>query len=55
MIYKVTITEHLKKTVEVEADNDEDALNKVERQYANGDIVLYSEDFDDFKMEVKRA
>ena len=55
MIYKVTITEYLKKTVEVEADNEEEAKSKVENDYASCEIILDSSDFADFKMEVKRA
>ena len=55
MEYIITITEHLQKTVRVEADTREEALSKVETKYADGDIILYGEDFVDFEMEVKDA
>jgi hypothetical protein len=43
-IYQIEITERLQRVIEVEADTMEDALTKVERAYADRDIVL---NFDD--------
>ena len=38
--YKVEITETLQKTVEVEADNKEEALHKVMKMYKNSSFLL---------------
>jgi hypothetical protein len=46
MKYKVRIIETLSRIVEVEAENDMDALNTVEDMYCDSQIVLDSEDFD---------
>lgn len=45
MKYKVEITETLSKTVEVEATSLDEAIERVEEQWNNSDIVLYPEDF----------
>lgn len=45
--YKVEITETLQKTVEVEADNKEDALHKVMKMYKNAEVILDYNDFID--------
>lgn len=45
--YKVEITETLKKTVEVEADNEEEALHKVMKMYKNEEVILDYNDFAD--------
>lgn len=45
MKYKVEITETLSKTVEVEATSLDEAIERVEDQWNNSDIVLYPEDF----------
>lgn len=45
--YKVEITETLQKTIEVEADNKEDALHKVMKMYKNEEVILDDNDFVD--------
>lgn len=45
--YKVEIIETLQKTVEVEADNKEDALHKVMKMYKNEEVILDYNDFVD--------
>ena len=45
--YKVEITETLQKTVEVEADNKEDAMQKVMKMYKNSEVILGDNDFVD--------
>ncbi len=52
MKYKVEITEYLQKTIEVEADNEDDALEKVESAYYNEEIVLSADDFTGKEMKV---
>ncbi len=55
MKYKVRIIETLSRIVEVEAEDDMDALNTVEDMYCDSQIVLDSEDFDfvDYVIEVE--
>ena len=55
MKYKVRIIETLSRVVEVEAEDDMDALNTVEDMYCDSQIVLDSEDFDfvDYEIEVE--
>lgn len=43
--YTINIEEILSRIVEVEADSEEEAENKVREQYRNEDIVLDSSDF----------
>lgn len=45
--YKVEITETLPKTVEVEADNEKDAIHKVMKMYKNSEVILDANDFVD--------
>ena len=42
--YKIEITEILQKTVEVEADNKEDALHKIMKMYKNEEVILDDND-----------
>lgn len=44
--YQVRIIETLSRIVEVEAENETDALNTVEDMYCDGGVVLDSDDFD---------
>ena len=44
-IFKTEITETLQRTIEVEAENEGDALRKVKEMYKNEEIVLDSSDF----------
>ena len=50
--YSVEITETLQRTIEVEAENATQAYQKVNVMYRNEDIVLDSEDFIDFDIDV---
>ena len=50
--YKVEITEYLQKTITVEADNETDAVSKVEEDYNKEKIVLDSSDFIDKDIEI---
>lgn len=45
--YKVEITEILQRTVEIEAEDESDAINIVHTRYKNEVIVLDWEDFSD--------
>ena len=45
--YYIRVTESLVKTGEVHAENEQEALQKAEDSYYNGEIVLDSEDFVD--------
>lgn len=44
-IYKIEITETLQKIIEIESDNEEDALHKVMKMYKNEEVIL---DYDNF-------
>ena len=46
MIYKVRIIETLSRIVEIEADDEYDALSIAEDIYCDGGVVLDAEDFD---------
>ena len=46
MKYKIEILETLRRIVEVDAKNEEEAMDKVGRMYYNSDIVLGADDFD---------
>ena len=45
--YYISVTETLNKIVEVHADSEQEALQKAEDAYYNGEIVLDSEDYVD--------
>lgn len=38
--FNIEITETLQKTIEVEADNKEDAMHKVMKMYKNEEVIL---------------
>ena len=50
--FDVEITEYLQKTITVEADNETDAVDKVEEDYNKEKIVLDSSDFIDKDIEI---
>lgn len=50
MKYYVKITETLSKVIEVEAESENDALEKVDEAYSNSDIVLSADDFEESDM-----
>ena len=50
--YKVIIKEEYIRTIEVEAFDKAEALDKIIKQYRNEDIVLDTDDFFDVEFEV---
>ena len=54
-IYFVTVIETLKKRVEVEAENEEDALVKVENAYKRCDFILDENDFTGVKFKIAKV
>lgn len=46
MKYKIEILETLRRVVEMDAKNEEEAMDRVGRMYYNSDIVLGADDFD---------
>ena len=50
MKYEVKIIETLSRIVEVEASNPDEAWDKVEAQYKEGEIVLDDTDFDGYEI-----
>lgn len=53
--YFVTVIETLKKRVEVNAESEDEAIDKVEEAYKKCDIVLDADDFTDVKFKVKKV
>ena len=53
--YIVYISETLARAVEVEAENEDDALEQVQELYDNGDIVLSADDFNGTDMSVEEV
>lgn len=49
--FYISVTETLNKIVEVHAENKQEALQKAEDSYYNGEIVLDSEDFVDTQFD----
>ena len=52
MIYKIEITETLSRIVDIEADSEEGALEKVRQAYKREEIVLNADDYLDTEIEV---
>lgn len=52
MNYKVEITETLSRIVDIEADSEEGALEKVRQAYKKEEIVLDANDYLDTEMKV---
>ena len=52
--YNVTITETLQRTILVEADNEQHALNMVQDDYDNDNIVLDYSDFQNVEFDAER-
>lgn len=50
MKYYVKVTETLSKIIEVEAETEYEALEKVDEAYSNSDIVLTADDFEESDM-----
>jgi len=43
--FKIEVQEYLSRTVEIEANNSDEALSKVKEQYQKEEIVLDAEDY----------
>ena len=54
MITRIRIEEILSRIVEVEADNNIDAVSKVAKMYADSDIVLTADDHVDTTIYIER-
>lgn len=50
--YKIEITETLQRTIEIEAENEDDALQGVKEFYDDCDIVLDANNFVDVEFSV---
>lgn len=50
--FEVIITETLQRKVKVKASTEREAKNKVFKMYDDGEIILGSEDFLDYSIEV---
>ena len=50
--FRVTVTETLKRFVDVEAENEDEAAEKVDFMYDNVDIVLTADDYYSTKITV---
>lgn len=46
MKYEIKVLETLSRVVKIDAENEEDALDKIREMYFNEEIVLGAEDFD---------
>ncbi len=53
--YKVTITEHLARSLMIEADNAEGALEKAEYMVNSSKVILDADDFLDRDFEVEES
>ncbi len=53
--YKVTITEHLVRSLMIEADNAEEALEKAEYMVNSSKVILDADDFLDRDFEVEES
>lgn len=53
MKFKVTITEILKREIEVEAETAKEAIDKASDKYWHGHIVLDSQDYEDTIFETE--
>ena len=51
--FRINITEQYSKIIEIEADNEDEAHEKAEKQYLSGNIDMRSNVSDDYKIEVK--
>lgn len=50
--FQIEIVETLNNIVEVNAENEQDALLKVRDMYRNEEVILYSDDFIDTKFNI---
>ena len=54
MKYVVRVTETLARTLIVEANSMEEAEDKMDRAYDDGQIILDYDDFDEYEVEARR-
>ena len=52
IVFQIEIVETLSNIVEVNAENEQDALLKVRDMYRNEEVVLYPDDFIDTKFNI---
>ena len=52
IVFQIEIVETLSNIVEVNAENEQDALLKVRDMYRNEEVVLYPNDFIDTKFNI---
>ena len=52
MKYIIEITETLQKQVEVEAQNESEAIRIIKEKYKNEDIILTEQDFIDYEIDI---
>ena len=52
MLFDVVITEVRSKVVKIDALSENEALDQIEKQYLNGEIVLDNEDVEDAKYTI---
>ena len=52
MKFKVDISETLKATIDIEADNENEAIGMAKQMYNNSDIVLSADNFEDVKFNI---
>ena len=54
MKYIVEIVETLQKQIEVEAQNESEAIKLIKEKYKNEDIILTEQDFIDYEIDIIR-
>ena len=52
--YRIDITETLSRTIETEAESEDDAIETVRRMYRNCDIILDASDYVETEFSVKK-
>ena len=53
-VFQIEIVETLSNIVEVDAENEQEALLKAQDMYRNEEVVLYQDDFIDTKFNIFR-
>ena len=54
MKYIIEITETLQRQIEVEAQNESEAIRIIKEKYKNEDIILTEQDFIDYEIDIIR-
>ena len=52
IVFQIEIAETLSNIVEVNAENEQEALSKVRDMYRNEEVILYADDFIDTKFNI---